>query len=343
MKILVVKRDKVGDMLLTTPMLRRLREALPQASVDVLASDYNAWVLAGNPDVDSIWIYGRSRIGDRLSLKGAFQQAALAARLRVEGYDVAIAAQGESSPRATRRARWVGARRTIAYVAPGEPRVSDALAPPASGHERDRMLELLRPLGIAPPDVPRDPVFNPPEDMLAKARSLLAARGLEAGRYVVIGLGARRAKRQPDAGQVRRWSEWLHREHGLATVLMWTPGAAENPVYPGDDEVANAILAGAPAWLHPFRGPLWPAVGIAWLARTSVFPDSGLMHLAAASPGGVLGLFAQPESSPPASRWGPLGARASWIEAPESVARIGDEEFRAHLGQHLASLSERRR
>lgn len=335
MKILVVKRDKVGDMLLTTPMLRRLRQALPQASIDVLASDYNAWVLAGNPDVDRIWIYGRTRVGPRVSFKSAFQQAALAARLRWEGYDVAIAAQGEASARATRRARWVGARRTIAYVAPGEARVSDPLPPPDAGHERDRMLALLAPLGIAAEAQPALPVFEAPEAMRELAAKSLAMQGLSPGGYAVLGLGARRAKKQPDRGQVLRWSEWLKREHGLDTVFMWTPGGSDNPQYPGDDDLAHAVLEGAPSHLRPFRGPLWPAVGLVWHASVSIFPDSGLMHFAAASPGGVLGFFAEPEVSPPASRWAPLGPRAEWLEAPASVSQLADEAVYERLARLL--------
>lgn len=334
-RILVLKRDKLGDMLLTTPLLALLKERLPGASIEVLASDYNAWVLGGNPDVDRVWVYRRSRIGSRISVVGGLQQAILGARLRFERFDVAIAAQGESSPRATRRARWVGASRTIAYVEPDEPAVSDPLVPPANGHERDRMIGLLSPLGIGMPARPPLPRFSPPEPLLAQAAKSLESEGLAAGRYAVIGLGTRRPSKQPDKGQVLRWGEWLRREHGLDTVFMWTPGRSDNPGYPGDDEVAKPVLEAAPAWLHPFRGPLWPALGLVWHARVSVFPDSGLMHFAAASPGGVLGLFAQADISPPPSRWAPLGPKARWLEARNAVSELDDEAVFACLGELL--------
>ena len=48
-KILVIKRDKLGDLLLTTPMLAHLRASLPHARIDLLANDYNAWVVADEP------------------------------------------------------------------------------------------------------------------------------------------------------------------------------------------------------------------------------------------------------------------------------------------------------
>jgi ADP-heptose:LPS heptosyltransferase len=329
-RILVVKRDKVGDLLLATPMLAALRAAFPLARIDVVASDYNAWVLDGNRDVDAVHAYPRARMGRRVRAAAVVDQALLALRLRGARYDVAIAANGEDSSQATRRARWAGARRTIAYAGGTDPVGGDVLAPPAQGHERDRMLGLLRPLGIevARPAWPR---WRPDEASLGEARAWLAAERLSPGGYIVVGLGARRAKKQPTAEQVIAWSHAAHAKHGLATVFMWTPGPGDNPLYPGDDEAAGAVLARRPAHLHPFRGPLKPAAALAWLAARSIFPDSGLMHLAAASPGGVVGLFADTAVSPPPSRWSPLGPRASWLEAPQAVAELADEAVLAAL------------
>ena len=48
MKILIIKRDKIGDMLLVTPMLQHLRQTLPNATIDFLANDYNYFVLKEN-------------------------------------------------------------------------------------------------------------------------------------------------------------------------------------------------------------------------------------------------------------------------------------------------------
>jgi ADP-heptose:LPS heptosyltransferase len=323
MKLLVVKRDKVGDLLLATPMLRVLRAALPHARIDLLASDYNAWVVEGSRDVDRVWTYRRTREGTRVSPRAAWSQLALWLRLRAEKYDVAIAANGESSPRALRRALWVAAKRTIAYAERPVRGLSDRLPPPRDGHERDRMLALLEPLGIDARDA-SFPAFHPSAGSLDAARAWLDARGLGAGRYIVLGLGARRAKKQPLAAQALRWSAAIHARHGLSTVFMWTPGDAGNPAYPGDDAAAQAVVDANIAHIHPFRGPLQVGAALAWLARTSIFPDSGLMHLAAASPGGVLGLFAETRVSPHPSQWGPLGENVDYLDAGTSVAELDD-------------------
>jgi hypothetical protein len=118
---------------------------------------------------------------------------------------------------------------------------------------------------------------------------------------------------------------------------MWTPGASDDPLYPGDDAVAQPVLDAAAPHIHPFRGPIKEALGLVWGARTSVFPDSGLMHFAAASPGGVLGLFAESDVSPGPVNWAPRGPRAVWLEARKAVAELPDVLVYERLGP-LVSL-----
>ncbi|MBA3506848.1 MAG: lipopolysaccharide heptosyltransferase family protein, partial [Betaproteobacteria bacterium] len=44
MRVLVVKRDKLGDLLLTTPVLAHVKSVRPDIELHLLANDYNAWV-----------------------------------------------------------------------------------------------------------------------------------------------------------------------------------------------------------------------------------------------------------------------------------------------------------
>jgi len=327
LKILVIKRDKIGDLLLTTPLLAHLRAALPAAAIHLLVNDYNAWVVAEEPAIDRRWIYRRVKVGRQVRVGAALSILWQNLQLRSERFDVALVANGSCSPRAIERARAAGARRVIAYVDRGwrgRP-ISDPLPEPAGIHEVERLIGLAVPLGVAPPAVSPLPRYRLPAADAGAARDWLAGRGLAPGGYVVIGLGARRAKKQPATRQVIDWAARLRDRHGLQTVFMWTPGRSDNPLYPGDDEVAEPVLAAGLECIHPFRGPIPPALGLIWQARTSIFPDSGLMHFAAASPGGVLGLFADTSVSPPPSQWAPRGAAARWLEAAQSVSELSDQ------------------
>lgn len=341
MKLLVVKRDKIGDLLLTTPLFAHLKASLPGAELHLLANDYNAWVVAGNPDIDRVWVYRRVRSGGRVRVAAAWEWLWQWRALRRERYDWVIVANGDESPRAIRRALSVRGGRTVAYCADAAryPRLSDPLAPDRARHEVDRLLAMSASLGLAPPGVPILPRYVLPEDAAAFAGGWLAERGIGAGRYVVLGLGARRAKKQPTTAQVLAWSAWWKERYGLDTVFMWTPGRANDPLYPGDDDVAQPVLDARAPQIHPHRGPIREALGLIWSARTSVFPDSGLMQFAAASPGGVLGLFAETDVSPSPAQWAPRGPRAEWIEARKSVSELSDEMIKRKLERLLAEAA----
>lgn len=336
MKILIIKRDKIGDMLLTTPMLAWLRQALPHAEIHVLANDYNAWVLNGNSAVDRVWVLPRVKHAGKIRMGAAWTTLRQMLALRWQDFDWVIVGNGEESHRAIRRATWIKGRHTVSYVAPGKhyPELSHALPIPQNEHESRRLAYLATPLGLnLPPQLPA-PQYHLPVSPQVFAQDWLAERGLQPGAYVVLGLGARRAKKQPDTRQVLAWSAAIHARWNLQTVFMWTPGKSDNPLYPGDDEVAEPVLAAASPLLHPFRGPLDQALGLIWNARTSIFPDSGLMHFAAASPGGVLGLFADTAVSPPPAQWAPIGGRTRWLEAAQAVAELSD----AQIMEEVAAL-----
>ena len=343
LRILIVKRDKLGDLLLTTPVLAAIASARPDARLHLLANDYNAWVVAGHPALARVWQYPRVRDGGRVRVRAALAQVPLALALRRERFDWAIVMGGEESHRGIRRAIATGAARVAAYADDPSrygPGLTDPLAPPALGHETTRMLALLAPLGMHVDAANLGvPSFTLPSDARAFADRWLVEQQLQQREYVVIGIGARRAKKQPTADQVVRWSTRLFETRGLRTVFMWTPGAASSHAYPGDDALAEAVVARRLPHVVPFRGPLREALGLVFGARTSVFPDSGLMHFAAASPGGVLGLFADPADSSPASRWAPRGPRARHLEAAKRVAELPDDAVFAELDPLLGSVS----
>ena len=52
MKIIILKRDKLGDLLLTTPMLQLLKKSFQSSTIAVIAPESSAWILKDAPFID---------------------------------------------------------------------------------------------------------------------------------------------------------------------------------------------------------------------------------------------------------------------------------------------------
>lgn len=337
MKILIVKRDKLGDMIVTTPMLRVLRTALPDAEIHLLAAEYNLWVVDGNTCIDQRWSFGRARTGKKIHWGAALGQLKLYLHLKREKFDFAIAAGGEASHRALSRTLHAGAKRTVGYAtdAKWRAKISDSLKPDEREHESVRIARLLEPLGVSLPDLLPDPEFIPPASGLAFADQWLADEKIAPQTFWVLGIGSRIPNHQPNTEQILRWARWAKESRGLETVFMWTPGAADHPLYPGDDAIAEPVLAAGMPYIHAFRGGLKEAIGLIWRANTSLFPNSGLMHFASTSPGGVLGLLANADVWDAKAQWKPIGSRARYVETRGSAHAFTDAEVFAQIDDLL--------
>ena len=54
-KVLILKYDRIGDMIVTTPIFRELKKSYPDISISVLASNLNKDVIKYNPYVEKIY------------------------------------------------------------------------------------------------------------------------------------------------------------------------------------------------------------------------------------------------------------------------------------------------
>lgn len=80
-RVLYLRYDRIGDMIMATPLIRAIARAHPTIALDVLASPTNGVVLAGNPHVRRVMVFDRKRIASFLRTVRA---------LRRERYDAVI-------------------------------------------------------------------------------------------------------------------------------------------------------------------------------------------------------------------------------------------------------------
>jgi ADP-heptose:LPS heptosyltransferase len=90
-RVLAVRLDNLGDVLVTTPAIHAIRESLPEASVTLLASPVGAQAGRLNPDVDEVVGHSAPWMDpwSRLPLDPARESRAIA-RLSEESYDAAV-------------------------------------------------------------------------------------------------------------------------------------------------------------------------------------------------------------------------------------------------------------
>jgi heptosyltransferase-3 len=105
-RILVITLRRLGDVLLTTPLIRSLRRAIPDAKIAALVFAGTEGILDGNPDLDAV-VVAPARPTARETL-------ALARRLW-RRYDLAISTQSGDRPMFF---AWAAARRRIGPVEP---------------------------------------------------------------------------------------------------------------------------------------------------------------------------------------------------------------------------------
>jgi len=297
-RILVVTLRRLGDVLLTTPLIRSLRRAFPEAKIAALVFAGTEGILDGNPDLDSLVVApARPSAGETLAL----------ARRLWRRYDLAISTHGGDRPMLF---AWAAAPRRIGPV---EPRGFAArlarlafdrtVAADHALHRVDDVLRLADALGIA--RVPQ--VVGPAGAMRPETRP--------ARPYAVIHAGPMfRYKRWTVEGW-RQLAAALARR-GLDLIGTGGPAPAER-VYLDEVWAPESPVRRLDGRLS------WPDLS-ATIAGAQVYvgPDTSVTHLAAASGCPTVALYGPTDPR----IWGPwpaAGLDRPW-ERAGTVQRRGN-------------------
>jgi ADP-heptose:LPS heptosyltransferase len=329
-RILVIRRDNIGDLLCTTPLLRAIRARHPAAYLAVLVSSYNVEAIEGNPDVDDIFVFPKrqQRRGSLAAL--AWKRWQLVRTLRHLRFDDVILANG-----GWRYARSLGGARMVGFRERDNPdhKQPDVIVPLANGaalHEVEKLAELGRALGIDGADGPLR--AYPAADAKAAAAARLEAVGYRAERpSVALHISSRRPQ--------QRWPEQsfvalMHQLHAVAPelqfLLFWSPGAENDALHPGDDDKAariQAACAGLPLFPCPTTS-VRELLATLDAADRVVCSDGGGLHAAAALGKPIVCFFGDSI----AAEWRPWGVPHVLLQpASQRVADVGVEEALAAL------------
>ncbi|HLB34146.1 MAG TPA: glycosyltransferase family 9 protein [Chthoniobacterales bacterium] len=155
MKFLIIRNDNIGDLACTTPLLQLLRDAYPQATIDVLGNSYNVDLLRYDPRVSRLWSYDKAKHFHNpwQKIKAWLSKTVLLGRLRIQHYDTVIIAVPLFNRRTTRLASLIKPK--VIYGAPSEQyHVPKNYHPVSINHQDPHALQVVtyaRALGIQAP------------------------------------------------------------------------------------------------------------------------------------------------------------------------------------------------
>ena len=312
-RILVVRRDNIGDLVCTTPLFDGMRRAQPSAWIGALVNTYNAEVLARNPALDAVYVYEKLKHRKGSLFSNLLARARISSELRRLKFDYVLV------PAPTARTL-----RLAASISPREIIASPPL-PNDKRHEVERCYALGEGLGVTGTPGPMR-VFPEP-----KIQEEIGRRA-GPGPFVALHISARRpAQRWP----VERYAELLHELKKQSRILLlWAPGAKDDPRHPGDDEMARGLDGeGIVPLPTPDLATLTAALS---LADRVICPDGGAMHIAAALGKPIVALF----GDSPVERWRPWRVPCRIASPPSGNLRdLAIEEVllaaRAPLSQGL--------
>ena len=312
-KILVVRTDRLGDVILTLPLLPLIHACHPGARVAMLLSRYTGEIVEGHPHADVLLWY------DDVSRRPVpfWQMVQL---IRQEHFDAVILVHP------TLRLAWIMRLAGIPLRVGTGYRYYSVLfnrrvyehRKDARRHELEYNLQLLAQIGCVPPEKLEHPEFGIriPSEAGRKVLELKKSFGVGLERPVVIvHPGSGGSAREWPLESFARLAENLQLRKNVDIIVTGTPGEEER--------VRECIkLAGGRA--VSFAGLLGLKELAALIKSASLFVSNstGPLHLAVAVGTPVLGFYPQ-ITAMSAQRWGPYGG-ASRVLVPDKPADCAD-------------------
>ncbi|HIB70088.1 MAG TPA: lipopolysaccharide heptosyltransferase family protein, partial [Candidatus Marinimicrobia bacterium] len=147
--VLFLRYDRIGDMVITTPVFRELKLVYPHIKITVLASTANQDVLTNNPYVDNIITNHKNNLLSDLSSL---------LKLRKQKFDVCIEFDHSVIPHAIIRLKVIKPKKVISVKKDGRYGVDGSelllydfyTEKPSNAHFRDIWLATLKPFGVKP-------------------------------------------------------------------------------------------------------------------------------------------------------------------------------------------------
>ncbi|MFH1996410.1 MAG: lipopolysaccharide heptosyltransferase II [Candidatus Omnitrophota bacterium] len=294
-RILIVRLDRIGDVVLSTPAIRAVKRAFPESRLSVMVRPPCVDIVRGSPFVDTVITYDKD--GPEKGIAPAFR---MIKKLRREKFDIAIVLHPTTrSHLAVFMAGIpvrVGYDRKLGWLLTKKVKHEKHLG---KKHEIDYALDLVRTIGCDDPD---RSLFMPTNEENANTVDAIFKESGIQGKYpvVVIHPAASCPSKQWPADRFAEVAGALKEEFRADIVIIG--GLRERKV--GED-LANSIKGDAVNLTG--KTSIGELASVFRRSRLLISCDSGPVHVASAVGVPVVAIFGRSDKGLSPKRWGPTG------------------------------------
>jgi lipopolysaccharide heptosyltransferase II len=310
-RILAIRLDNIGDLVMLGPSLRTLRRALPQATITLMASPGGSQVAPLLPWVDDVLTH-RAIWQDTSGAipQDAARELALVETIRAGRFDAAVIftsfSQSPYPPAYVCHLAGIPIRLGQSKEFGGS-LLSQWVKPlPDETHQVDRNLFLLESAGFTVAG--RYLELSLPGNAQTTADTLLCSLGLEpAAPFIILAPGASCAARRYDIDRYAAVAHMLADRAGLPIVVIGSERETDlfRPILSGARQQAIRSLVG--------RTSVPVLAAVIRRARLVIANDSGPMHIADAFRRPMVVLYSGTEYE---SQWRPRSAPTTLLRRP---------------------------
>jgi heptosyltransferase-2 len=315
-RILVTRTDRIGDLVLTTPLFRALREKFPKAWITALVFLEHREIVQENPYLDEVILYDKK--GKERSLWGQFE---FSQKLRRKKFDAVVHAHGTN--RMHLAAWFAGIPQRIGYKRRAAWALTHAYPynkKEGKKQEAEYLFELLTPLGISPPH--EIATFFPVTDRSVRSfESLRLFHKIPCNLpWVVLNPSASDVTKMWPA---ERFAELVARIHKERPSVFLAVGTSK------DREIIQRLKKNTPIPVFDLSGRLSLGM-LGALLKGSVLlvsNDSGPVHIATAVGTPVVSIFGRYGPGLGPQRWRPLGRNSRVVAKDVSPIPAVEQKF----------------
>jgi heptosyltransferase-2 len=296
-RILIARTDRIGDVLLSTPVIKALRDRFPQSYIAMMVSPYAKDIVAGNPYLDKVIVLDKEG-----KHKGWFRSVKLVRELKKEKFDLALILHPASRVHLltflSGIPRRIGYDRKLGFLLTDAIKHTKQLG---EKHESEYNLDLLRYLGIEAKD---RSLFMPVRiDSEKWVQGFFKQEAVnETDRLLALNPAASCPSKIWPVERFAQVADRLAQKYGFKILVISSAKdykLADNLIKHMHSAAIN--LAG--------KTSITQLAGILKRCQLFISNDSGPVHIACAVGTPVISIFARNQAGLSPKRWGPVGAR----------------------------------